>query len=77
MSQPLEHSSDGSSSQSDMEYHSKSESESEERQLIPIDDTVGFTFLDIQLPSPYNFPKLYIRLQEVITNLDDALLKPY
>ena len=60
-----------------MEYQSKSESELEERQLIPIDDTAGFMFLDIQFPLPYNFPKLYIRLQEVITNLDDALLKPY
>ena len=77
MSQPLEHSSKGESSQTSMEYHFESESKSEEKQIIPIDDTEGITFLDIQFPLPFKFPKLYLKLQDIITNLDDALLKPY
>ena len=77
MSQPSEHSSDGSSSQTDTEYHSKLESESEERQIIPINDKEGFTFLNIQFPLPYQFPKPYIMLNEVMSNLDDVLPKPY
>ena len=60
-----------------MEYHSKSESESEEKQIIPIDDTAGIMFLEIWFPLPLEFPKPYFKLQEVISNLDDALLKPY
>ena len=60
-----------------MEYHSKSESELEEEQIILIDDTLGFIFLDIQFLLPYQFPQLSLRLQEIITNLDDVLLKPY
>ena len=77
MSQPLEYGSKGSSSQTDMDYHSKLESKSEERQIIPIDDTVGFMFLDIQFPLPLQFSKPYIRLQEIISHEDDALSKPY
>ena len=41
MSQPSEHSSDGSSSQEAVEYHSEQESESEEEQVIIIDYSKG------------------------------------
>ena len=37
MSQPLEHHSDRSSSQTDLEYHSKQEIELEEKQVIIVD----------------------------------------
>ena len=77
MSQPSEHSSDGSSSQSDLEYHSEQEIELEEEQVIIIDYSKGHMFLDIQFPLPAQFTKPYLMLQEVTSNLDDALLKPY
>ena len=77
MSQPSEHSSDGSSSQEAVEYHSEQESESEEEQVIIIDYSKGHMFLDIQFPLPAQFTKPYLMLQEVTSNLDDALLKPY
>ena len=41
MSQPSEHSSDGSSSQEAVEYHSEQESELEEEQVIIIDYSEG------------------------------------
>ena len=69
--------SNGSSSHSDSEYHSKQEAESEEEQIIFVDYSKGHTFLDIWFPLPAQFPKPYLTLQEVITNLDDACLKPY
>ena len=59
-----------------MEYHSKSESESEEIKIIPINDSMEFTFLNIWFPLPYQFPKPYITLNKVMSTLDDALLKP-
>ena len=77
MSQSSEHSSNETSSQEDMECHSESESELEEKQIIPIDYSAGFMFLDIWFPLLLQFPKLYLRLQEVISNIDDVLLKPY
>ena len=33
-------------------------------------------FLDIQFPLPAQFPKPYLRLQDVMSNLDDELPKP-
>ena len=77
MSQPSEHDSDGSSSQEDSEYHSEQEIESEEEQIILIDYSEHRTFFNIQFPLPAQFPKPYIMLQDVISNLDDALPKPY
>ena len=77
MSQPSEHNSDGSSSQTDSEYHSKQEAKLEEEQIIFVDYSEGRMFLDIQFPLPAQFPKPYLTLQEVITNLDYALPKPY
>ena len=50
---------------------------SQRRKIIPIDDTAGITFLHIGFPLPLEFPKLYLKLQEVISNLDDGLSKPY
>ena len=60
-----------------MEYHSKSEPESEEKQIILINPNEEFTFLNIRFPLPRHLPKPYIKLNEVILNLDDALPKPY
>ena len=77
MSQLLKHGSNESSSSQNMEYHSETESESEEEQITPIDYTVGITFLDIWFPLPLQFPKPYLRLQDVISHKDDALPKPY
>ena len=77
MSQPLEHSSDEQPSSQNMEYHSKLEPESEEKQIILIDDSEEYMFLNIQFPLPYKFPKVYLVLNEVMSNLDDALPKPY
>ena len=74
MSQPLEHSSNRSPSQSDMEYHSKSESELEEKQIILIDDSEEYMFLNIWFSLPYQFLKPYITLNEVISNIDDVLM---
>ena len=77
MSQPLEHNSNRSSSQTDTEYHFELESELEEKQVISIDESEEYTFLNIQFPLPYQFPKPYIMLNKVMSNLDDALPKPY
>ena len=77
MSQSVEHSSDGTSLQEDMEYHSKSGSQLEEKQIILINKDKEFTFLNIWFPLPYQFPKPYITLNKVMSNLDDALPKPY
>ena len=60
-----------------MEYHSESGSESEKKCKILINSNEEFTFLNIRFPLPHKFPKLYIKLNEVISNLDDALPKPY
>ena len=60
-----------------MEYHSKSESELEEKQIIFINDTEEYTFLNIRFPLPYQFQKPQIMLNKVMLNLDDALPKPY
>ena len=77
MSQSLEHRSDETSSQADMEYRSELEPESEEKQVILINKSEEYMFFNIQFPLPYQFPKPYLMLNEVITNLDDALPKPY
>ena len=77
MSQSSEQSSNGSSSQENMEYHSESKSESEERQIILVNQDEEFTFLNIWFPLPYQFLKPYIMLNKVMSNLDNALLKPY
>ena len=77
MTQPLEHDSDRSSSQTDSEYHSKQETKSEEEQVIIVDYSKGHTFLDIWFPLPAQFPKPCLMLQEVTSNLDDTLPKPY
>ena len=73
----MEHHSNGSSSQMDWEYHSEQEAELEEEQNILIDYSQGHMFLNIQFPLPAQFPKPYLSLQEVISNHDDALPKPY
>ena len=77
MSQPLEHSSNGASSQTDTEYYSKLESKLKEKQIILINDWEEYMFLNIWFPLPYQFPKPYIMLSKVISNLDDVLPKPY
>ena len=77
MSQPLEHNSNRSSSQTASEYHFEQETELEEEQVIFVDYSEGHMFLDIWFPLPAQFPKPYLMLQEVTSNLDDALLKPY
>ena len=77
MSQPSEHDSDRSSSQTDSEYHSEKETKLEEEQVIIVDYSEGYTFLDIWFPLPAQFPKPYLMLQEVTSNLDNTLPKPY
>ena len=60
-----------------MEYHSELEHKSEKKQIILVNTNEEFTFLDIWFPLPHVFPKPYITLNEVMSNPDDALLKPY
>ena len=60
-----------------MQYHSELEAKLEAEQIILIDDSEEYTFLNIQFPLPYEFPKACLVLNEVMSNLDDALLKPY
>ena len=72
-----EHNSEEESSQADTEYHSEIESKSEKKQIIPVSKDEEFMFLNIQFPLSYQFPKPYITLNEVMSNLDDVLLKPY
>ena len=60
-----------------MEYPSKSGSKSEKKEIILVNPDEEFTFLNIRFPLPFNFPKLYLILNEVVSNLDHALLKPY
>ena len=60
-----------------MEYLSESGSESEKKVIIVVNPDDEFTYLHIWFPLPYNFPKPYIILHEVMSNLDYALLKPY
>ena len=77
MSQSAEHSSDDESSQTNMEYLSRSELESERKQIILVGKDEEFTFLNIWFPLPHEFPNLYIQLNEVMTNIDHVLLKLY
>ena len=56
------------SSQEDMEYHSKSDSELEEGSTALEEDM----FLSIQYPSPPNFPKPYLHNQD-FTDSNQAL----
>ena len=77
MSHILEHDSDDDQSSQDTEYHSESGSELKKKQIIFVIPDEEFTFLNIWFPLPYNFPKLYLILKEVMSNIDDALLKPY
>ena len=59
-----------------MEYLSESGSESEQKEIIVINPDNEFTYLHIQFPLPFNFPKPYIILHEAMSNLEHALLKP-
>ena len=77
MSQPSEYSSEEESSQNDTEYHSESGLKSEKKQIILVNSDEEFTFLNIWFPLPHEFPKPYIMLNKVMSNPDDALLKPY
>ena len=73
----LEHDSEDDQSSHDMEYHSKSGSKSEKEQNFLVNPDEEFTFLNFWFPLPRNFPKPYLILKEVMSNLDDALPKPY
>ena len=77
MSNTLEYESEGESSQSNSEYHSGLELELERKQIILIRKDEESTFLNVQFPLPCEFPNLYIQLNEVMTNLDHVLPKPY
>ena len=77
MSQSSEHNSKGESSQSDSEYLSGLEPESERKQIILVGKDEEFTFLHIQFPLPHKFPNLHIQLNEVMSNIDHVLLKLY
>ena len=77
MSHISEQSSEDDQSSQDTEYHSESGSELEKKQIIFISPNREFMFLNIQFPLPFNFPKLYLTLNKVVSNVDDALPKPY
>ena len=77
MSQSSEHSSEGESLQSDLEYHSRSEPELERKQIILVRKDKEFTLLNVQFPLPREFPNPYMQLNEVMTNLNYVLLKLY
>ena len=74
MSHISEHDSKDNKSSQDTEYHSESGSELEKEQNILVNPDEGFTYLHIQFPLPYNFPKPYLNLQEVVP-YSDALPK--
>ena len=77
MSQSSENSVEEESSENDTEYHSESEHKLDNKQIILVNSDEEFTFLNIWFPLPHEFPKPYIMLNEVMSNLDDALPKPY
>ena len=77
MSHILENDSEDNESSQESEYHSNSGSEWEEgKDTLSLLDQ-EYLLLDIWFPLPYTFPKLYLKLNEVISKLDDALLKSY
>ena len=77
MSHILEHDSEDDQSSQDTEYHSKSGSESEKKQIIFVSPDEEFTFLNIWFPLPFIFPKPYLIMNEVMSDIDDVLPKPY
>ena len=56
-----------------MEYHSKSGTESEIGQFTLSNTEQRNSFLHVQFPMPYTFPKPYLTLNEVELMLDDTL----
>ena len=77
MSQSSEQDSEGESSQSNLEYHSRLEPESERKQIILTRKDEEFTFLTVRFLLPCEFPNPYKQLNKVMTNLDHVLAKPY
>ena len=70
MSNTSEYNSDDESSQGDSEYHSREESEPDRTQIILVNHEEEFTFLNIQFPMPWPYPKPYIQLKELMTTVD-------
>ena len=71
-----EHDSEDNESSQDMEYHSKSGTESESGEYTLTNPEQKDTILNVWFPMPYTFPKPYLTLQEVIDNTSDQEQNP-
>ena len=60
---------DDESESGNSEYHSGEESEPDRTQIILVNREEEFTFLNIQFPMPWLYPKLYIQLKELMTTV--------
>ena len=69
MSNTSEYESEENSSQGDSEYHSGEELEPDRMQIILVNREEEFTFLNIQFPMPWPYPKPYIQLKELMTTV--------
>ena len=66
-----EHDSKDNESSQDTEYHSESGTESETGQFTLSNADQRNSFLNVQFPMPYTFPKPYLTLSEVLDNASD------
>ena len=72
MSNTSEYESEGGSSQSSSEYHSRQESEPDRMQIILVNREEEFMFLNIRFPMPTPYPHPYIQLKELMTTVTTA-----
>ena len=73
MSNTSEYESKEESSHNSTEYHSEQELEPDRMQIILVNSEEEFTFLNIQFPMPLPYPKLYIQLKKLMTNVTTTL----
>ena len=72
MSNTSEYDSKDESSQGSLEYHSGQEPESDRKQIILVNCSEEFTFLQIWVPMPPSYPHPYIQLSELMTTVEIA-----
>ena len=73
----MEYKSSEESSQGSSEHHSRQEPESERKQIILINCDEEFTFLNIWLPMPQQYPHPSIQLNELMSHVDEMVPKSY
>ena len=72
MSNTSEYNSNDESSSGSSEYHSRQEPESDWTQIILVNRSEEFTFLNIWFPMPQSYPHPYIQLKELMTTIKIA-----